>query len=192
MGKLFKYGLIGFGLLVVLVAVFGKKGGEAGNAGSSSASMSSSGTSGTNAVASHRVDESFRLGDFSYSVGQPVVRQRIGNQMFGESANPGAVFVTIPYAERNEGNESHVGAGSPLELRDAQGRTFRPSSRVETAMMMAGGHAQPLPELQPGVQVQGVAGFEVPEAVAHGALTIVVKERGVFSSGEAVVAAVLP
>jgi hypothetical protein len=142
------------------------------------------------AASAYPIGQPFRLGEFTYVVQLPEVRRSIGGEFMRESASEGAVFLVVNYTEQNNGTETHTGLGSPFTIRDAAGRTFRPSSRAETTAAMSA-RVELIPELQPGVTHRGVTVFEVPAEDAHGALTIVAEERGTFNTGTAEIAAVL-
>jgi hypothetical protein len=108
----------------------------------------------------------------------------IGNEFTKEVPGAGAVFVIVDYTERNDGTESYTGAGAPIELHDSQGHSYTSSSRAGSALALAGAEVQLLPELQPGVQQAAKVAFEIPETAIAQPVTLVVKERGLFASGQ--------
>jgi hypothetical protein len=160
-----------------------------GATGTTSAAASPGAPSAPSAAA-YPIGQPFRLGEFTYVVQQPEVRRSVGGEFMRESASEGAVFLVVNYTEQNNGTETHTGLGSPFTIRDAAGRTFRPSSRAETTAAMSA-RVELIPELQPGVTHRGVTVFEVPAEDARGTLTIVAEERGTFSTGRAEVTATL-
>lgn len=104
------------------------------------------------------------------------VGDRVGGSYARVRASPGAVFVIVNYTERNDGAETRTAMGSPFTLDDQHGHTFRPATRAETALAMSGRHADPFPQLQPGIAHQATTVFEVPDTIRSAAL--VVHERG--------------
>jgi hypothetical protein len=185
---------VGIALLGALIVVIGALGsGEQAASGDTVASPAASAPAAqaaepVNAApaepSGYAVGEQFKLGDFSYKVKGHRVRARIGkNQFLRQKASPGAKFVVVTFEETNEGDETHVGLGSNLTLRDSQGREFRPSSRGEMALASS---SMGIPELQPGLMRSAATAFEVPEAVANQeGLIVVVNERGTFAGGTA-------
>lgn len=128
------------------------------------------------------IGDSFRVGSFSYVINRVEVTSRIGrNRYTREEPSAGAVFLVVRFSETNEGSETHTGAGSPIRFRDAQGRTYQPSSRAETAIAMSE-RQELLPQLQPGIAHQAATAFEIPESSASGVGTLVVSERGFWGS----------
>lgn len=133
----------------------------------------------------------FKLGNFTYNIKGASVHKSLGNRFSKETPSPGAVFVVVSFTERNDGNETSTGMGSPIEIHDSTGRQYQTSSRVETALMMAGGNHEILPQLQPGITREGQAGFEIPQESANAPVNIVVKERGIFGTGQIAVPMIL-
>jgi hypothetical protein len=141
-------------------------------------------------AALHGLNETWSLGDFSYRVTNIQSRRRLGNDFVSETAAPGASFVIVEYVETNNGQESVTGMADTCTLRDVRGRTFRPSSRAQTALLMSGrSHDLALSELQPSVPHQSATAFEVPNDAIDGPFAVVFTERGLLGTGQAYVRA---
>ncbi len=132
------------------------------------------------------VGDEFQLGDYKYVVTQFQTRPFIGGSFQSENASSGATFVIIHYTIENLTNESQTVLSDDFKLQDFKGRTFSPSSDATTALMMESSDKDfILSEVQPGIVRAMQTAFEVPlESTEHN-LTLVVPEKGLWSSGEA-------
>lgn len=129
--------------------------------------------------------QTFRLGDFSYTIGQCYYKHEIGQRGFETLPSNGAFFLVVRYTIQNESRETQTVASDDFTLRDAKGREFSPSSKALTALMMSGANKDfILSELQPGLEHQTMTAFEVPESATHGGLFLIVPQKGLFSSGK--------
>lgn len=140
----------------------------------------------------YAINAPFQLGSYSYQIDQVEVTDQVGRSRYTRvRPSPGAVFLVIRYTETNNGTETQTGAGSPIQFRDGQARTYQPSSRAETALMMEE-RGEILPQLQPGVAHEGATVFEIPQDAAFGAGTLIVTERGALGSNTAEVTFQVP
>ncbi len=128
----------------------------------------------------HRVGETWTLGECTYTVARVESAERVGDRYLNETAASGAVFVLARYTERNNSSETITASSDNVVLRDPQGRSFRPSSRVQVMLQ-----ADLLPELQPGVQHDHRVGFEVPVDVIRAPFDLIFTERGLLGSDTA-------
>jgi hypothetical protein len=145
--------------------------------------------------------ENFKLGGFSYTITSANKTTHIGSSdLEGEIVdallqnvqkdiginpfNSTSSFLVIRYTIKNEGTDSSVVSTSDFKVVDSKGRNFRSSSEATTALIMNQGADFMFSELQPGIQKNGVQAFELPNDAFDGKLTLVVPEKGFFSSGE--------
>ncbi len=122
--------------------------------------------------------EPFQLGSFRYVVHSAEIQDSIGRSFGRERAAAGAAFLVVRYTETNEGTETEVVTEGPMVVKDAQGRTFRPSSRAMTALAMSGRADIAITELHPGVARESFVAFEVPAGGSRRILTV--NERGLL------------
>ena len=174
------FSLFALGIFAVLAA------GTAGDdeEGESGGSTSSNATGG----GGYAVGQAVTVGDTTVTVTEVTSAQRVGGEFVNHTAGTGAALVLVRYSETNNGNETLTVLGSPFKLVDAEDRRFEPSSRAEGAVA-AQENLEILPQLQPGLAHDGVAVFEVPEAVARGSVRIEFTERGFLGSDTALITA---
>ena len=129
--------------------------------------------------------KNFKLGNFSYAIGECEMRNEVGPTGFGSvESGLNAVFVVVHYSIMNESNSTKTVVADDFLLRDAKGRQFRPSSRGITAFMMEEGSNKDfiLSELQPGVERETATVFEIPDNALGSNLTLIVPQKGLFGS----------
>jgi len=101
------------------------------------------------------------------------------------SAGQKADAVTY-YTIENCTKESQVVQADDFKLLDSQGRTFDTSSTVSTALLMTSEDKDfLLSELQPGIARQMQQGFELPDTALESEVTLIVPQKGFFSTGDA-------
>ena len=127
-----------------------------------------------------KLNEQFRLGEFSYRViGSEYPQMEIGNRFTRVEAAPEGVFVIVHYEITNESNKTRTVVADDFILRDANGREFSPSSRATTALMMTEESKDfLLSELQPGLTKRAVTAFEIRRDSYAPGLTLVIPEKG--------------
>jgi hypothetical protein len=172
---------------------------DSGSSDHSTASTSSLPPSSSKAQTSGlKVGDTFTLGGFSYTItkaskaisdgqGHIVDASMLsalapGVEDFYAGSSDSGVIVVVQYKIKNVGIESEVVSTSDFKVRDSKGRTFNPSSDATTALQEDRDFL--LTELQPGISRDGVQAFEVPKESLDGSLTLIVPEKGFFSSGE--------
>ena len=128
--------------------------------------------------------DEFQLGDFKYRVLSSANRRTVGNQFMRERADNGAIFVIVSYSLENCTKETQTVLADDMKLVDAEGRTFDPSSKANTALLAEDGKDFLLSELQPGIARTMKTAFELPLSSLNGDITLVVPEKGMFSSGK--------
>ena len=134
----------------------------------------------------YEVGDEFQLGKFKYRVSGATARSVIGSQFGSEEASSGATFLIVSYSIENCSNESQTVLADDLKLMDSKGRKFESSSRGNTALMLHSNKNDfAISELQPGIARSQETAFEIPTNVLDGDLTLVVPEKGFFSSGQA-------
>jgi len=122
-----------------------------------------------------KIGESFRLGNFSYTIAGASMTTLIGDTY----PTSGAVFVVVNYSIRNESNKTRTAMTNDFVLKDAESREFSPSANANTALSMTGQVDDfILTELQPGLTKQSMVAFEIPAAAFKGELILVVPEKG--------------
>jgi hypothetical protein len=153
------------------------------------------------AAAPASIGESFRLGDFSYTITSVRKTNHIGGSDFEsalvdafaqglqkelgeEPSNDSAVFLIVRYRIKNEGTEAAVVSTTDFTIVDAKGRKFTTSSDATSELVMNQGADFLLSELQPGIGSDGVQAFQLPNDSFDGELILVVPEKGFLSSGE--------
>ena len=130
----------------------------------------------------HELDEEFKVGDYRYKLTSMVHVSEI------EETHPtqGEVFVLVNYMIENCTKESQVVRAEDFKVIDSKGRVFKPSSKVETALVLYSRSKDfMLAELQPGVPRQMTQGFELPRESLGSPVTVVVPKKGLFQRGEA-------
>lgn len=150
-------------------------------AGTSGSDEDGSGSSSTASTGTHQIGTAISLGDTTVTVSGVTTAKDVGNEMFHETAGANTAFVIVRYTELNNKQETLSVIGSPFKLRDGQGRIFDPSSRAESAITLAE-QLQLIPQLQPGITVNGVAAFEVPKDACTNTAVLVFHERGFLGS----------
>jgi len=153
-----------------------------------SASGSGGGTKGI-----HTIGETFPLGNYTYQIDGVTKRAEIGNYAFGrfmgKRASAGATLLVVTYTIENTSTETQTVLADDFQIRDSQGRTYRASSDANTALMMeqSGDKDFLFSELQPGIPRRMQQAFEVTEASLSSPIQIIVPEKGMWSSGRAVI-----
>lgn len=130
-----------------------------------------------------RLDEEFKLGEFTYKVKQVTTYTAIGSGYAEKRASEGARFVVVEFTIRNDSNATATVLTDDFRIVDAQGREFRPSSEGNTALAMSGKKDLFLSELHPGLTKTMATAFEMPDAAAKGVFTLVIPEKGLLGAG---------
>jgi len=138
----------------------------------------------------HAIGDTFTLGDFKYTINGVSARKAIGKTAFGrfmgETASPGATFVIVSYTMENVGSESQTVLSDDFQIQDGANRTFKPSSKANVALLTESNDKDfLLSQLQPGLPRTMQQAFELPEKALESPITIVIPEKGIFSSGKA-------
>jgi hypothetical protein len=136
----------------------------------------------------YRIGERIELGGFAYTIQKveatSVIKHMIGNFMAGNNA----IFYLVYYKIENIQQKTDVVMVDDLKLLDEKGRQFSPSADAATHLVMTGKQELVLSQLQPGISKNTVTAFEVPEdAVSPDGPTLVIPEKGLLSTGKAVV-----
>lgn len=136
------------------------------------------------------IGDTFTLGEFKYTINGVNTTRSIGKMVFGsfmgETASPGATFVIVSYTMENVGLESQTVLSDDFQILDGSNRTFKPSSKANVALLTESDDKDfLLSELQPGLPRTMKQAFEIPEKALEAPITIVIPEKGFFSSGKA-------
>jgi hypothetical protein len=143
----------------------------------------------TPAANRHKMNEQFTLGDYSYRVTKIVTASRLGNQFVREVAGQDEKFVVVYFTIRNDSKKTQTVMADDFQIIDAQGRQFSTDSEASTALLMSGVSKDFLiRQIQPSLTKNAVTVFRVPADAINGSMTLVVPEKGLFSSGKATVA----
>jgi hypothetical protein len=139
-------------------------------------------------LATPGVGDFFTLGEFKYRITAVNTTRRIGKTLFGEfageEASSRAVFVIVSYTIENMGTESQTVLSDDFKIEDGRGRTFKPSSAANVALLMESDDKDfLLSELQPGLPRSMKQAFELPEQAIDSPITIIVPEKGFWVSG---------
>lgn len=126
--------------------------------------------------------ERFTLGDFAYVVEGAKRANAVGNRMVREEAPKGASILIVSFSIENLGKETATALSDDFEIVDAQGRTFKAASKVNTTLAMSGKKEMMLSQLQPGLPSDGLTGFIVPDSALDGPLRLRVPEKGFLGS----------
>jgi hypothetical protein len=138
--------------------------------------------------AAKSIGESFHLGNFEYKITGFQKTSYLGNEIIHKQADPGATYVIVSFEITNKSNSTETVLTDDFEIQ-AGGKTYRPDSDALTAYtMMDQNHDLILSELQPDVPRRSATIFLVSEDVLTGKVYLKVPEKGVFSSGEVLVA----
>lgn len=130
-----------------------------------------------------KLGEAFKLGDFTYTVKDVTSFTSVGTGLAEKHASEGARFVVVEFTIQNDTKSTATVMTDDFRIVDAQGREFRPSSEANTALVMSGGKDLGLTELQPGLKKKISTAFEMPDAAAKGAFTLVIPEKGLLGTG---------
>jgi len=176
-------------LLVYILLVLGNMGSDSGESGEASnrhsgGSMSGHAESGSSSKAEYGIDDEFQLGDYKYRIIDARQQTYVGNEFINERASSRATFLIVSYTIENCTNETQTVLSEDFTLVDGRGREFRPSSDVNTALLAGDDKDFLVSELQPGIPRRMKVGFEVPDSIPLSDFTLVVPEKGVFTSGE--------
>lgn len=141
------------------------------------------------------VGKPFVLGKNKYTIHGIRFTSQIGKFVFGnfmgKRAAPGATLAIVSYEIENIGNETQTVLADTFTLVDSEGRTYRPSSDANVALLHESDDKDfILAELQPGVPRRMTQAFELPEKSIQSSLSLVIPEKGLWASGKATV--VLP
>jgi hypothetical protein len=158
--------------------------GEDSGSNSSATSTSRRGGSAASSEGGIGINDEFQLGDYKYRITGAQRRSYVGNEFINERAGYGATFVIVSYTIENCTNETQTVLSEDFTLVDNNGREFRPSSSVNTALLADDNKDFLLSELQPGIPRRMMVGFEVPDSVALSDFALVVPEKGFLSSGK--------
>ena len=131
-----------------------------------------------------RMGDEFTLGDYKYVVKSVYSTRVIGSQFMQETASDGATYVVVGYTIENCTNESQTVLSEDFELVDAKGRNFSPSSDANTALLAEDNKDFLISQLQPGIARSMKTAFEVPQSALDEPVTLVIPEKGFFSSGK--------
>ncbi len=174
-------------VVVVLAIVYFCGGDEKESAEQASETRTSTETPKREAKPEYRIGKTFRLGNFAYTVEKIDAMKMIGNNQFTRTkASEGATFLVVEYTIKNLGKETEVVLADDFRIIDGQGRTFRPSSEANTALMMSGKSKDfLLSEIQPGLKREMHTAFEVPMDAAQSGLKLVIPEKGLLGSDKA-------
>ena len=143
----------------------------------------------TPAANRHKINEQFTLGDYSYRITKMVTRNSLGNEFNREVAGQDETFVVVYFTIRNDSKKTQTVMADDFQIIDQQGREFSTDSEASTALLMSGVSKDFLiRQIQPGLTKNAVTVFRVPTDVANGSITLVVPEKGSFSSGKATIA----
>jgi hypothetical protein len=185
-------GIIGTVLVLLLVVgmAVGPKSTEAPTASvppSDASKMSPSSEANSN-PATKSLGESFQLGDFTYKIVDFQKVPYLGNEIIHKQADPGAIYLIVSFEITNKSNSTQTVLTDDFEIQ-AAGKSYRADSDALTVYSMMGqNHDLILSELQPDITRRSATIFLVPERVLEGKLYLRVPEKGVFSSGEVIVA----
>jgi hypothetical protein len=170
---LIKKTLIGLGVLILLGAISSQMKG-----GSGSTESTKVGTKQATEEVAGKIGENIEIGNFIYSIDQPKFKKTVGNEFSAQTAD--GIYLLIPIAIKNIGNEEHTLDGTMFKLTDANGTEYSHSTQGSTALMMAGSKTIFFKQCQPNIVTSGILIFEVPDKTSKYTL----KVSGGFWSGK--------
>ena len=165
-------------------------------------------------AATNKMQEWFKLGDFSYRItGAKVSKSVVGandlaNQLasavqdmvaldLNKQAKLAGVdigltesserFVIVEYDIRNEATTPAVVLTDDFRLQDGKGRQFSPDGEVTKVLIETSDKAVIAEVLQPGIERHCFQGFRVPANAVAGRLSLVVPEKGVLGTTSALI-----
>lgn len=138
----------------------------------------------------HQLGETFVLGHYKYRIDAVRTTKQLGRwigpHFMGARAADGAVLVIVSYTIENTSPETQTVLSDDFQVVDAAGRKFRPSTEANVALLHESDDKDfVLSELQPGIPRSMKQAFEVPEASLAAPFTLVIPEKGLWSSGAA-------
>lgn len=159
-------------------------------ASGTSASAAGSGRANGETKEPHQLGETFVLGNYKYRIDKVGTTKQIGRwigpQFMGARAADGAVLVIVSYTIENTSPETQTVLSDDFEIRDAAGRKYRPSTDASVALLHESDDKDfVLSQLQPGIPRSMKQAFEVPEPSLAAPFTLVIPEKGLWSSGAA-------
>lgn len=132
----------------------------------------------------HQMRETFRLGDYEYTILSTHRTRQIGNQFTRERASEGGIFLIVTYRIKNLSNKTQTVLADDLKFVGSKGREYRASSSAQTALIMSGGKKDLfLSELQPGLSRTMKTVFESPVDALGTNAKLVIPEKGLFGAG---------
>lgn len=182
-------GAIGFLLLMSMGSGDKKPPADTANVPGSQASSTSGGPASEKA---HAVGKPFVLGKNRYTIHgirfTPAIGKSIFGNFMGKRAAPSATLAVVSYEIENISNETQTVLTDDFTLVDSEGRTYRPSSDANIALLHESDDKDfILSELQPGVPRRMNQAFEIPKKAIEAPLSLVIPEKGLWSSGKATV-----
>ena len=135
----------------------------------------------------HNIGKTFTLGDFEYVVEKVGFTKFVGTSLLNEQATAGATFVIVTLAMKNNSNKTKSVYINDFKIFDEKERTFKTSSEASTALLAEYEQDFLFSQLQPAIQKQAIAVFELPDYNLSQELFLIVPQKGFFKTSKAVV-----
>jgi hypothetical protein len=130
-----------------------------------------------------QLGEPFQLGNFAYTIDKLEAVKSIGNRFLKRKAGEGAIFLVVSYTIENLGKETETVMSDDFKIVDNLERTFRPSSKANTALtMLSDSKDYILSEIQPGIKRKTLTAFEIPLSSAQEGVRLIIPEKGLFGT----------
>lgn len=172
MKKIIKWGLIGFIILIVVIAIAG--GGKSGTQSNSQTTAN-----GSSQEKLYSLNETAQDGDLAFTVTNVTTASSLGNSFTQKNAQ--GMFYVVTLKIENKGNKTATFDSSMAKVTDDQGREFERSVEGQTAKGMAQGNVDLfLQQIQPSLSATGDLVFDLPADIKNPTL---VAKGSLFSSG---------
>lgn len=168
-------------IFIILIVISSSGGKDKSASGTNSDSGNSKSTAQTDTK--YGLKQPVSVGDLVYTANSVKKQTTVGSGAFAKTSQSGTYVVTN-LTVKNNGNETVTIDSSLFELTDAAGRTFKPSSEGQTAMMFNGKDNFFLKQVQPGLSATGDVVFEIPVDATGLKINV---SAGLFSSKKATI-----
>jgi hypothetical protein len=141
-------------------------------------------------IKTYPIGQEFILGDYTYKITSSKITKAIGSNEFArQKASDESIFLVVAFTIKNNTKQTQTVMADDFKIKDSQDREFSPSSDANTALTMSGdGKDFMFSQLQPGLTKKQVVAFEIPVDDVKSKLSVLVPEKGFFSSGKALIA----
>lgn len=160
-GGILLWGFVGVVGLVIVAGVVG---------GSSDTATYASEGKGDPVAVTHAIGDIVKSGDFSVAVTGVRPVKTVGSMYIAETAAPGAAYIVVTYSYRNDSDAPKGAFSVPtILLEDSNGTAYKKDIGATSSFTTeANLNAKGFSDVNPGIQIDDAAVFEVSESLWHG------------------------